>query len=232
MPLPPPDQIEKLFGVLRLQSATGQATFGRFDVVNDTLTRIVRQLAVAGAQSALQTGVSAAAGAAQVTLQVGSVSMALFPVGAALGPWLAAAAIVQKASGIFALHDLHSHASGKTAASYRCSCGKCAEGLQYIINKKENNVAIMAVSVFTAGLPLIADKINSIRKSFQSNRPKERYSRQFLASARGGCVSAVATIMLLCGDWPSDRPPDRKLLVESVAILLADDGWLRLKSKW
>lgn len=232
MALPPPVEIEKLFGVLRLQRATGQASFGKFDKVHSDLMKLLKSVVTAGVQSALQGAVSSAAGAAQVTLSVGSVSMAIFPVGAALGPWLAAVAIARQANGIFALHDMKDHAKGGGNGAYKCSCGKCAAALQYVVDKKENNTAILAVSVFTVGLPLIFDKLNSVRKSFQSGRPKEVHSKQFVTSARGGCVNAMASIMLLCGDWSNDKPPDQKLLVEAVAILLADDGWERLKAKW
>jgi hypothetical protein len=232
MALPPPDQIEKLFGVLRLHTATGTATFGKFDKVKSDLEKICKMALSAGLQSGLQHGVTVLSGVAVQTVTVGAASMAIFPIGAALGPWLAAAVIVRQANGIFALHDLKSHASGKGTAAYRCSCGACAKGLGYIVDKKENNVAILAVSVFTVGLPMIFDKINSVRKSFQSNRPKEIHSRQFVQSARGGCLSAMATILLLCGKWDNDKPPDPKLMIEAVAILLADDGWARLKSKW
>lgn len=167
MPLPAPSEIEKLFGVLTLHNATGTATFGKFDKIQSDLKKVLKMALTAGAQSALQTGVTFGANAASiattgaqiggVALQVGSVSMALFPIGAALGPWLGAAVIYSKADGIFALHDLKDFASGRRVSKYSCSCGKCPAALQYIIDKKENNIAIMAVSILTAGIPLTID---------------------------------------------------------------------------
>lgn len=74
--------------------------------------------------------------------------------------------------------------------------------------------------------------MNSLRKRGQPNRPKELHSRQLVNSARGRCIAAMTAIMLLCGDWPNDKPPNKDLLIEAIAILLADDGWERLKSKW
>lgn len=242
MPLPAPSEIEKLFTIIAVRKDAAAGTYGKFDKVHSDLKKILKMALTAGAQSALQTGVTVGANAASVAstgaqiggvaLQVGSVSMALFPIGAALGPWLGAAVIYSKADGIFALHDLKDFASGRRRSEYGCSCRKCATALQYIIDKKENNIAIMAVSIFTAGIPLMIDKMNSLRKRGQPNRPKELHSRQLVDSARGQCIAAMTAIMLLCGDWPKDKPPNKDLLVEVFAILLADDGWERLKSKW
>jgi len=242
MPLPPASEIEKLFMAMNYKKATGTATYGKFDKVRSDLVKILKMIATGAVQNGLQAGVTMGSSAAsyaatgahigQVALQVGTVSSAIFPIGAAIGPWLGAVVIYRQADGIFALHDLKDFASGRRASAYKCTCGKCTDALQYIIDKKENNTAILAVSIFTVGLPLIFDKLNSLRKRGQPNRPKEIHSRQLVESARGRCVAAVAAILLLCGKWPSDQPPDPDVMVEAIAILLADDGWERLKAKW
>jgi len=234
MPLPPASEVADLLAIC---GRTVKDQVGDFSKVQSDLKKILRSLALAAGQSGLQAGASAAVaaaggGASGVALQVGAVSMTMFPIGVALAPWFGAVAVYTKHDGIFALHDLHTFASGKGNSPYKCKCRKCATALQYIIEKKENNVAIMAGSIFLVGLPLLADKINSLRKSFQSGRPKEMHSRQLVESARGGCVAAMTAIMLLCGDWPKDEPPNPDLLIEACAILIADDGWERLKSKW
>lgn len=230
MALPPPEKLEELNRICNQQFWSKRGNYGDFDAVKDWLKRYLTVALTAGVQAGLQKGITAGAGVATFTVGAGVLSMALFPLGAALGPWLAAASIGYKANGIFALHDLKDAATRRDG--YFCSCGQCVKGLQYIINKKENNVAILAVSVFTAGLPLIFDRINSIRKSFQSNRPKETFSRQFVTSAKGGCVCAIAAIMMLCGEWKHDENPNKELLIEAIAVMVSENGWRKLKSKW
>lgn len=230
MALPPPEELQKLNQICNQQFWSRRGSYGDVDAVKDWLKKYLAVAVSAGIQSGLQKAVTAGSGVATFTVGTGALSVALFPLGAALGPWLAAAAIGYKANGIFALHDLKDAATRQDG--YSCSCGQCVKGLQYVINKKENNVALLAVSVFTAGLPLIFDRINSVRKSFQSNRPKEMISRQFGTSAKGGCICAIAAIMLMCGEWKHEEKPDKELIIEAIAIMVSENGWRKLKSKW
>lgn len=237
MPLPPPEAIDKVVRVLRLARAENRELGASFDEVHALLWKFLRNVGTTAVQTAVTTGISAAVGTPTVTITFGSVAgvglaMAIMPIGQAIAPWLGAAVIASKAEGIWGFHDLLAHARQSGPMHYGCSCGHCAKALQYLIDKKEANVAIFAVSIFTAGIPLMIDKINSARKHFQADRPKERHARQFAASAREGCVSAMATILYSCGKWPKDKPPDKKLIIEAIAIVLAEDGWLRLKHKW
>jgi hypothetical protein len=234
MPLPTPGQMRELQKSLRLSSLSDKPTYGTADKVRNTLSGMLRKAGGIGATMTAQSVVTSMSGAAthMVPLGVGGMSVALFPIGAALAPWIGAAKIAYASDGIFALHDLKSFAAGERGAHYPCSCGKCADGLRYVINKKEVNFGIAAVSIFTAGLPLLVDRANSVRKSFQTNRPKEQYSKQFVESARGGCVNAMAAIMLMCGKWPRDGSADPELYIEAVTCIIADDGWKLVKSKW
>lgn len=237
MPLPTPDQLKELQRILGRAPHSVEGVkqhYGSFDKVSNALASLAKEAGMFTAVSAAQTGVTKLSGAAtfSVALGAGGMSVALFPIGAALGPWIGAARIAGKADGVFALHDLREFATGSKGSYYPCSCGKCAEGLQYVIDKKETKIAIGAVSLFTAGLPLAFDRMNSVRKSFQSNRPKERYSRQFVESAQGGCLNAMATIMLLCGKWSQSKPADATQYVTAVSCIVADNGWEFLKSKW
>jgi hypothetical protein len=232
MPLPSPTQLEKLRKDLKLTQNGGAQTYGTYEKVRNGLLGILAKLGNFAVDAGAQSAVSHLSGAASHVVSVGGASMALFPVGAALGPWIGAARIAWQSDGIFAFHDLKDFANGKRGAYYKCNCGQCSTGLSYVIDKQEANVAIAAVSIFTVGLPLIVDRINSIRKSFQSNRPKEMHSKQFVASAREGCDVALVAIMLMCGDWPADKPADPKLYVEAVTCVIADNGWELLKSKW
>ncbi len=231
MPLPTPQQLDDLLKALIAEIAKG-TTFGPFSKVKSELKKLLKMGAIVGVQSGLQTGVTTLVAHAGVASGLAVGMFALAPIGAALGPWLTAVAIVRQTDGIFALHDLRDFASGKRKGAYKCTCGKCAAGLQYVIDKKENNVVVLALTPFTAGLSAIVDRVNSVRKHFQKNRPKEQHTRQFVASAKGGCVSAMVAIMLLCGKWPADKPADPEVVLDAVAVLLADDGWEHLKAKW
>lgn len=237
MPLPTPDQLRQLQRILARapQSVQGvKQHYGSYDKAMNTLAFLTKEGAIYAAGSAAQSGVTKLSGAATLSVGpvVGGMQAALFPVGAALGPWIGAARIAGQADGVFALHDLREYATRSEGSYYPCSCGKCAEGLQYVIDKKETKIAIGAVSIFTLGLPFAVDKLNSVRKSFQSNRPKERFSRQFVESAKGGCLNAMATIMLLCGKWSQTKPADATQYITAVSCIVADNGWELLKSKW
>jgi hypothetical protein len=230
MSLPPPQELTKLHQICNKSFWSQRGSYGDSDAVKDWLTKYLKVALATGIQTGIQRGVTAAAGGAVTVAGTAGLAAALFPLGSALAPWLGALGIVLAANGIFRLYNLKEAATRQDG--YYCSCGKCATGLQYVINKKENNVAILAVSIFTGGLPLIADKINSIRKSFQSNRPKEQHCRQFVTSAKGGCLCAIAAIMMLCGEWKNQEAPDKELIIEAIAIMVSENGWRKLKAKW
>ncbi|CAO3428915.1 hypothetical protein [Azospirillum doebereinerae] len=229
MALPPPAKLQELAEIFQRNAPT---SFEPFSETKAKIVKYSKMLVIAGAQSGLQTAVTMGVGAPTVAIGVGIGSIALFPLGAALGPWLGALAIGAKANGIFALHDLRSSAARKGDNNYTCSCGKCVENLTYVINRKENNVAIMATGIFTAGLTIIADRLNSVRKSFQKNRPKEKVCSSLVAGSRGGCVCAIASVMMICGEWKQEDKPDQALVAEAVAVIWSSDGHARLKSKW
>lgn len=233
MPLPTPDQLNELHNILN-RLPPSMFHYGRRDKCFNTLASIVKEGGMFLASSGAQAGVTKLSGVAPaLTMAVGGgYSVALFPIGAALAPWIGAARIVGKADGVFALHDLREFATGSKGTYYPCSCGNCADALQYIIAKKETKIAIGAVSLFTLGVPLAFSKMNSVRKSFQSDRPKERYSKQIVESAQGGCLNAMATIMLLCGKWSQREPADPMQYITAVSCILSDNGWEFLKSKW
>ncbi|MBM3548868.1 MAG: hypothetical protein FJX54_18145 [Alphaproteobacteria bacterium] len=206
--------------------------FESFSVTKAKLAKYAKQAATTALQQGLQTGLTVASGAATTTVSIGVGTIAIFPLGAALGPWLAALVISSKASGIFALHDLRDSAKGTGDTHYSCTCGKCVENLTYVIDKKEYQVGVLAVGVFTAGLAIIADRLNSVRKSFQKNRPKEKICQGFVAGSRGGCICAIASIMMIAGGWKDNKEKDDELVVEMTAITWSSDGHERLKSKW
>lgn len=233
MPLPSPQQIGELLTILGRQRGGATRRFGTFTAVKAHLKAVVEEAAsnarTNGAGFVFETALGASGG-----IQIGNgaipspallaspVSLPLFSVGAALGPWLAAVDIIRQAPRVFELYDLRNHARGAGGAHYRCSCGKCADTLQYMIDKKERKITVLALSPFLAGLPALAYGGWSVAKSFQRGRPKEMRSRQLVDSANGGCVSAAATIMMLCDNRFDD----------AIAIMLAEDGWLPLKHKW
>jgi len=231
MSLPPAKELRdlaKLFDYAPVKNAD----FEPFNSAKEKLLKYSKTLAITAAQSAIQHGVTVVSGAAVTMVGVGVGSIALFPLGAALGPWFVAAAVASKASGIFKLYDLKDSAAGNGDFAYSCTCGNCEKNLTYVIDRKETNFAIMAVGAATGGLAIIVDRLNSVRKSFQKNRPKEQICRSIVLGARGKCICAIATIMMLCGGWNNDEKKDRELTVETVAIIFSSDGHDRLKSKW
>jgi len=180
------------------------------------------------APKVLQHGLTSAASAGGV-----ATGSSLFPVGAVLGPWIAAATIIVKSNGLYSLYDIKEAINQGAPNSYTCVCGKCKENIQYIINKHERKMAVSSVSIFTAGLPAIAQGINSIIKSFQSGRPKERISKELVAAARSerACTAAMATIFNLSGANFFTKRNDEKTLARAVAIIVSND-WKELKSRW
>jgi len=230
MPLPTPEQIIELQALLPKGSSDPNVKkkYGKSDQVKTALIGMLKEGIKTGARTGAQTALTQVSG---TTAAFGTIA-AVFPVGAALAPWMGAATIAGKADGIYSLHDLRQNAESSTGSYYPCSCGKCAEGLQYVIDKKELKIGIYAVSIFTAGAPLAATKLNSVRKSFQSDRPKERYSKQFIESANNGCLNATVAIMLLCGKWSQNEAAKKSQYITPLTCMLAEDGWKLLKSKW
>lgn len=230
----PPDRLQ---GLVKDVFSKAPKTYTSFSSTLTTLKSIALAGSRAAVESGIQAGVTMSSGVSSgVVVGAGFASMTLFPLGAALAPWLGALAIAQASTQIFALYNLKEAATKTGAGGYPCTCGKCVESIGYIINKKENNVAIAAVSIFTVGLALAADRINSIRKSFQKNRPKEQMCRNLINGARGGCICAIGAIILLCGDWPEKVEKQQALILETTAIIWSDDkesgGLVRLKTKW
>lgn len=226
----PPERLQDLVKNVFNKAPT---TFTSFNATLTSLKGIALAGGRAAAEAALQTGVTMASGVASgVTVGAGLASMTLFPLGAALAPWLGALAIAQASTQIFALYNLKEAATRTGAGGYPCTCGKCVETIGYIINKKENNTAIAAVSIFTVGLPFIADRINSVRKSFQKNRPKEQMCKNLVAGGRAGCICAIGAIILLCGDWPGKVDKQQAIILETTAVIWSSDGDVRLKTKW
>lgn len=230
---------ERLQGLVKDVFSKAPTKFAPFSSTKTTLKSIAMSGSRAAVESGLQSAITLGSGVSSgVVVGAGFASMTLFPLGVALAPWLGALATYQASTQIFALYNLKEAATRSGAGGYPCSCGKCVESIGYVINKKENNVAIAAVSIFTVGLALVADRINSVRKSFQKNRPKEQMCRNLITGARAGCVCAIGAIILLCGDWPEKIEKQQELILETTSIIWADidhkddGGIVRLKTKW
>jgi len=157
----------------------------------------------------------------------------IFPFGAVLSPWITAASIIIKSNGLYSLYDIKEAINKGAPNSYKCKCGRCGDNIQYIIDKKERKFGVAAVSAFTAGIPSLGQAANSIRKSFQSGRPKERITKEFLKAARteNGCTAAMATIFNLSGGSFFTKRSDVETLNTAIAIIVSND-WKELKSRW
>ncbi|MGH7102970.1 MAG: hypothetical protein ACREFJ_11300 [Acetobacteraceae bacterium] len=233
MGLPSPEQLDELSGLV---AVVGRRCNGNWDKFTAVLASLLQKVAPSAAQSGVTQAASAVGVNSGLALAAG---ISIAPIGAAIGPWIAAATIATQAGKIFDLHDLKADAArgGGQATDYSCACGNCAKNIGYIIDKKERNVGIIAVSVFTLGVAAIVKGIHSIGKSVYSKaagdtRPKEKTCRDLIASARRGCTAAMGTIFLLSGSWSLTGSRDSKAMATAVAIITSEDGWEKFKGLW
>lgn len=241
MGLPSPGELNKLSGLIIEQ---GRLCNGKWATFTGVLRSITAKLAPAAAQSGITQGAAAlgvASGAPIAGIQVAGItaSLTFAPIGAVLAPWVGAATVASQAGKIFGLHDIRSDALGKAggAVMYTCRCQNCAKNITYVIDKKERDVALVAVGVATVGISAIFKSVHSIGKKVKSavmgeQRPKELTCRALVESARGGCTTAMAAIFLLSGSWSMFGKRDANTMATAVAIMTSEDGWEKLKSLW
>ncbi|MGF1626119.1 MAG: hypothetical protein ACFCVH_14650 [Alphaproteobacteria bacterium] len=240
MGLPSPEQLNQLSGLILKQ---GQYTHGAWGKFKSVLASLTAKLAPAAVQAGVSHGAAAAgvSSGLQVGFTVGSVAVgtAIAPIGAALAPWIGAAVVATQAGKIFSLHDLKADAlrGGSRDVNYSCACRKCAKNIGYIIDKKERNVALVAIGVGTLGASAILKGFHSLGKKLYSaaageTRPKETVSREVVESARGGCTTAMGAVFLLSGSWSFTGNRDSETMATAVAIITSADGWEKLKSLW
>jgi len=202
--------------------------FTTYEKLKKTFTTLAKKGLISGAQKAAQAGVTAFAAPAS-GLAVGG-GVVLFTVGMALAPWFAVTTIAFKADGINSLIDLRDGCLFGGKRTYACSCGTCKDTLKYIIDKKETKIAVIAVAVFTAGVGGLAwGGYNAGKKLTKGPRPMELNCRQLHKSARSGCDCAVAAVMKMSGNWPKHGPASLDTMTEAASIILAKEGWQRLK---
>ncbi|MFC1758188.1 hypothetical protein ACFL2H_05405 [Planctomycetota bacterium] len=215
MSLPTNAQMETLG---KLVVDEGKRTHGKwytYEGMKRTLQRSGGFVTQSAAKTAVTHG-AAAAGVATGTMFV--------PFGAVLSPWIGAASVVKASGDIFDLDDLLDHNQKKTVGHYNCNCGSCQKNVKYVLDKKERNVARIAVGVGTVGVSAIFTSLNSIRKSFQSGRPKEMTCKGLVESARAGCTLAMATIFLLSGKWVFTKGANVDTMNRAIAIITSEDG--------
>lgn len=241
MGLPTPEQLSALSGQVL---AHGKLCRGKWEKFTDVLTSLLAKAAPSAAQAGVTKGASAlgVSSGLHVGATVGGVAIGttLAPIGAALAPWIAAATVASQAGKIFSLHDIKEDVlkGGSPKVTYVCNCGQCAKNIGYIIDKKERNVGLVAVGVFTLGASAVIKGVHSLGKKVKSAlksemRPKEKTCRDLIESAREkGCTAAIATIFLLSGSWSFMGNRETKTMATAVAIMTSEDGWDRLKSQW
>ncbi|MBM3548865.1 MAG: hypothetical protein FJX54_18130 [Alphaproteobacteria bacterium] len=232
MALCPPEELQKLAEIFK-EKAPAPAARTLFD---KTVAFLKTTAAPWVAEWAVKTAINDASGLATVTVGVGVASTKLFPLASALGPWIAAARIANQATGIFALYDLKEAATRDGVGGYPCTCGKCVKNIQYVIDKKEGNVAVIALSVFTLGLAAAVDRVNSARKAIDQKLTGARSEKgeacdSLRAGAEQGCICALGAILMLCGEWKTGES-NAKLTIEATAVIFSTDGTKRLKGKF
>jgi hypothetical protein len=233
MGLPSPQQLDELSKRVLEEDKRCHGNWSKFQTV---LSSLLQKAAPSALQSAITQGASAVGVHSGLALVTG---VTIAPIGAAIGPWLAAATIASQAGKIFSLYDLKDDAarSSNGLTDYKCKCGNCAKNITYIIDKKERNVGIVAVSVFTLGVVAIGKGIHSIGKSVYSKlagdmRPKEKTCRDLVSSARSGCTAAMGAIFLLSGSWSLTGSRESETMATAVANITTEDGWEKLKTLW
>ncbi len=163
----------------------------------------------------------------------------LAPFGSAITAWISMATVAVQAGKVLDLYTLRDDARGGKhgATVYYCNCTQCEKNIQYIIDKKERNVGVVAVSVGTLGVAGILKIFHSTGKKLKSMiakevRPKEQVSRDLITSGKeNGCLAALATIFLLSGSWTNGYR-DKSTMEAAVLTLTAVDGWKKLKDNW
>lgn len=237
MSLPRPDELQELSGLIIQQ---GKLCYGKWEQFQAVLASLMQKLGPAAAQAGATQAVSALGVASGVTLAaVGPVGLTIAPIGAVLAPWIAAAVVASQASQIFSLHDLKDDAAkgGGSAVSYGCRCGQCARNIQYVVDKKERNVGLVAIGVGTLGVSAIVKGLHSLGKKLYSaakgeERPKERVSKAIVELARAGCTAAMAVIFLLSGSWWQMGDRNARTMATAVATMTSEDGWAHFKGCW
>lgn len=240
MGLPTPEELNELSGKVLEQGKLCRGHWEKF-------AGVLKSLLAKVAPSAAQTGVSHGFAAAGVSsgLQIGTtvggvgIGVTMAPIGAVLAPWIGAAVVASQAGKIFSLYDIKTDAvrGGGASVHYVCVCGHCARNIDYIIDKKERNVALVAVGVATLGVSAILKGFHSLGKKmksaiFSETRPKEKTCRELVDAARGGCTTAMATIFLLSGSWSFMGKRDAETMATAVAIITSEDGWEKLRTLW
>lgn len=240
MGLPTPAELNELSRQIIEQD---RICMGNWEKFSNVFKSIMAKLGPAALQSGVTQGAAAlgVSSGVNVGFQIGAVTagVTFAPIGVALSPWIATAAIASQSGKIFSLHDLKADAlsSGSAAVNYSCNCGQCAKSIGYVLDKKERNVALVAVGVATVGVSAIFKAAHSIGKKAYSalkseQRPKERTCHALIESARGGCTAAMGTIFLLSGSWSFMGNREAKTMATAVAIMTSKDGWEKLKSLW
>lgn len=240
MGLPTPAELNDLSKLLVDQQ---RLCMGKWDKFSNVSKSIMSKLGPAAMQSGVTQGVGAlgVSSGAHIGFQIGAVSVgtAFAPIGVALTPWIGTASIASQAGKILSLHDLKADAlkSGRSPVNYTCNCGKCSKTIGYILDKKERNVALVAIGVATVGVSAIFKGVHSIGKSASSaikgeQRPKELACRALIDSSRGGCTVAMATIFLLSGSWSLMGNREARTMATAVAIMTSKDGWEKLRTLW
>lgn len=241
MGLPTPEQLNELSGKVLEH---GKLCRGKWEKFTNVLTTLLAKAAPSAAQAGVTKGASAlgVSSGLQVGATVGGVAVGttIAPVGVALAPWIAAATIASQAGKIFSLYDIKDDVlkGGSPKVTYVCHCGQCAKNIGYIIDKKERNVGLVAVGVFTLGASAVIKGVHSLGKKVKSAvksemRPKEKTCRDLIDSARDkGCTAAMATIFLLSGSWSFMGNREAKTMATAVAIVTSEDGWDKFKSLW
>ena len=182
---------------------------------------------------------------------------ALGPLALALSPWLAAAKSVSVVKRQMQLYDLLPvEQKGKNL--YACSCHKCVEILEWVIDKREYKALKTGVAATVVGLPFVLgySGVRTLYKKAKGTKGKtrEQYAMHLQKWAmpiwgltkvrrqgglttevkivRAGCRKAQAITAIMMGELSGDNPSQNVAHYEkTVSAMVATNGWVHIKSK-
>ncbi len=178
------------------------------------------------------------------------------PLTLALSPWMAAKSVYSLGKRQMQLYDLLPADKGGKKL-YPCSCGKCVEILEWVIEKREWKAFKTGVSATVVGAPFVLgySGLRTLYKKYKGTKGKtrEQYAMQLQKSAlptsrlkvsrkdvlttevqvlRPGCRKAQAITATLLGELSGDNPsPNPTDYFNTVAAMTAKNGWVAIKEK-
>ena len=185
------------------------------------------------------------------SMGLNAIQFGLGHVSMAAAPMIAIGKVGNSMNTTYELHDL------LASSNKHCCCGKCAQILQFVINKRDKKSVKTAISSSVVGAPFVAVH-GIIRNSYKiikgiKGQERETYAKQLLSSAKPtgavkqtvtkgkkismdinihdiGCPIAQATIAVLLKEPKNKEYASPMSYPKTIsAISSPDNAWVALK---